>query len=66
LELDNHGVTDPSEANDFDGWPWLVEIESLDEKRNGGVGCQRHHSKPNVHCANPGFRPFFLLLGCEF
>uniref|UniRef100_A0A2N9F089 Uncharacterized protein n=1 Tax=Fagus sylvatica TaxID=28930 RepID=A0A2N9F089_FAGSY len=61
---DNHGVVDPSEVNDFGGWPWLVETESLGEKRNGGVGWQRHHLKPNDHCANLGFSSIFLLLGC--
>uniref|UniRef100_A0A2N9G5R9 Uncharacterized protein n=1 Tax=Fagus sylvatica TaxID=28930 RepID=A0A2N9G5R9_FAGSY len=63
-ELDNHGVADPSEANDFGGWPWLVETESLGKKRNGGVDCRHHHSKPSDYCANPGFSSIFLLLGC--
>uniref|UniRef100_A0A2N9G635 Uncharacterized protein n=1 Tax=Fagus sylvatica TaxID=28930 RepID=A0A2N9G635_FAGSY len=54
----------PSEANDFGGWPWLVETESLGKKRNGGVDYRRHHSKPSDYCANPGFSSIFLLLGC--
>jgi|UniRef100_A0A2N9IZ81 hypothetical protein len=63
-EVNDFGVVDPSEVNDFDGWPWLVETKSLGKKRNGGVGCRCHHSKPNDHCANPGFSSIFLLLGC--
>ncbi|GMY32114.1 hypothetical protein FCV25MIE_27356 [Fagus crenata] len=63
-ELDNNGVVDPSKANDFGGWPWLVETESLGKKRNGGVDCRHHHSKPSDYCANPSFSSIFLLLGC--